>query len=242
MKKPIAPVVPKAAVVSVKKSGGKPTAIDKKATKGGKVFTCTPDLDMVAAQVAQVICNSTSLSQELGHLVREAAVLIAKNPDHLDGFVESVKDTCKGINALTDGSLKVYCANIRGVIRAMLDGYVPKQGATLRQMYDDAPKGKGRQAVKTGARHDTDKPEASDDADDADDVGTAPAAAATVSKDDARKAAITLLFGHYDDQLDAAVSWSAQNELRFLNLIEFQIKDAAKPVGEVKAPRARKAA
>jgi hypothetical protein len=50
---------------------------------------------------------------------------------------------------------------------------------------------------------------------------------------EARKAAITLLFGHADDELDALVSWAASHEPRFAALVKQQIAFDAKPVGRV---------
>lgn len=194
-------------------------------------------LENIAAQIAGAMMETASLSETLGTLTRDAGKLIKKNPDMIDPFVDACRQLCASVG-LTEGSFKVYMSNIRGVIRAMVGGYAPKDGQSLRAMYDAAPKGTGRQAVKTGARHDTDKA-AKDDGEGADD---APVAPATPSKADAKRAAILTLFGHCDDEMVASIDWAISHEARFLNLIAMQVALDARPVGTVAAPKARKAA
>jgi hypothetical protein len=111
-------------------------------------------LELIAAQVAGAMQETASLSETLGSLTREAGVIITKQPDMIEPFMHMTRELCAAVG-LTEGSFKVYMSNIRGVIRAMVEGYKPKDGQSLRAMYDNAPKGTGRQkapAPKTGAR------------------------------------------------------------------------------------------
>lgn len=191
----------------------------------------SPALELIAHQIAGALQETSSLSETLGELTRDAGKIIAKKPDMLDPFVDGCKQMCASVG-LTEGSFKVYMSNIRGVLRAMIAGYAPKAGATLRQMYDDAPKGTGRQKA-TGARHATDKP--STDGLEVGEVEQLEGKPVAPSKAEARKAAIATLFGHADDELAAAMEWAAAHELRFLNIIKAQIEFDAKPVALKKA-------
>jgi hypothetical protein len=175
-------------------------------------------LEQIAAQVAGALQETASLSETLGDLTREAGKHVKKNPETLDPFVDACRQLCASVG-LTEGSFKVYLSNIRGVLRAMVEGYAPKAGQSLRSMYDAAPKGTGRQKAK-GARHATDKAESNDDAD----VASVP-----VSKDDAKRAAITALFGHCDDELIAALDWASRNEQSFIRYVKANLSAASKP-------------
>ena len=200
-------------------------------TKASAVITAialTPKLELIAAQVAGAMQETASLSETLGSLTREAGKLITKNPDMIDPFVDACRQLCASVG-LTEGSFKVYMSNIRGVIRAMVEGYNPKDGQSLRAMYDAAPKGTGRQKAKTGARPNDGVVAGSDD--EAGEV--APVVASAPTKADARRAAMVVLFGHADDELDAVLSWAASHELRFTNLVKGQIAFDAKPVAKV---------
>lgn len=198
-------------------------------------------LEKIAAQVAGALQETASLSETLGSLTRDAGKIIKKQPDMIDPFMDACRQLCASVG-LTEGSFKVYMSNIRGVIRAMVEGYNPKDGQSLRAMYDAAPKGTGRQKAKSGARpNDGVKAAATGEADEAS-VGV-PAAPKAPSKADARRAAMLELFGHADDELDAALAWAAAHEMRFVNLIKGQIAFDAKPVAAVATkPAARKAA
>lgn len=206
------------------------TKVNQKASAVVHAVALPVALETIAAQIAGAMMETASLSETLGTLTRDAGKLIKKNPDMLDPFVDACRQLCASVG-LTEGSFKVYMSNIRGVIRAMVAGYNPKDGQSLRAMYDAAPKGTGRQAVKTGARHDTDKPES--------DEGKQDDAPKSATKEELRRGAMVALFGHYDDQLDAALAWAAQHEMRFLNLIAEQVKFDNKPVGKVAAPKAK---
>lgn len=188
----------------------------------------SPALELIASQVAGALQETASLSETLGELTRDAGKIIAKKPEMLDPFVDGCKQMCASVG-LTEGSFKVYMSNIRGVLRAMVDGYAPKAGMSLRAMYDAAPKGTGRQKA-TGARHATDK--AGDASESAEGEIVKPVA---VSKDDARRAAMVTLFGHADDELDAALAWAKENELAFVRYVKANIAAA-------KAPALKKAA
>lgn len=199
-------------------------------------------LEQIAASVAGALQETASLSETLGTLTRDAGKLIKRQPEMLDPFVDACRQLCGSVG-LTEGSFKVYLSNIRGVIRAMvLEGYNPKNGQSLRAMYDAAPKGTGRQKA-TGARPPSGATSAAaDGATDGDTADEASAPAATVKPADAKRAAIVALFGHCDDELMAAMQWAAGHEMRFVALVKGQIAFDAKPVGAVTKPAARKAA
>lgn len=167
-------------------------------------------LETIAAQVAGALQETASLSETLGALTRDAGKSIVKKPELLDPFVDACKQMCASVG-LTEGSFKVYMSHIRGVLRAMVAGYKPAANATLRQMYDSAPKGTGRQKA-TGARHATDKPDSGD-----------TAAPEVVTPADAKRAAIVALFGHCDDELMAAVAWAVKNETSFVRYVKANI-------------------
>lgn len=191
-----------------------------------------PSLELIASQVAGALQETASLSETLGELTRDAGKIIAKKPDMLDPFVDGCKQMCASVG-LTEGSFKVYMSNIRGVLRAMVDGYAPKAGMSLRAMYDAAPKGTGRQKA-TGARHATDKPSSGVTVDELD-VEHVVGKAVAPSAADARRAAMVTLFGHADDELDAALAWAKANELAFVRYVAANIAAA-------KAPALKKAA
>jgi len=196
-------------------------------------------LELIASEVGATIRETTSLSQTLGDLTRTAYKEVAKKPEQLDPFIDLCAQFCASYD-LTEGSFKVYLSNMRGVLRAMLQGYKPVADATLRAMYDAAPKGTGRQKA-TGARNST--PPAStakdveSDGDDAPETGKAVNAVNTVSRADAIRA----LFGHADDELDAALSWAASNEMLFLNYVKASIQ-AAQATTAPASTKSRKAA
>lgn len=207
-----------------------------KVNKSSTVVVAVPlvkNLELIAAQIAGAMQETASLSETLGALTVEAGRIIKKNPDQIDPFMDACRKLCESVG-LSEGSFKVYMSNIRGVIRAMVGGYAPKAGASLRTMYNDAPKGTGRQSVKPGARHATDKAASAAESDDMDDEGDDSAAPAA-PKVDAKAAAVTALFGHCDDELLAALAWAAKNEMLFLNYVKASV---AAPKA---APVARKA-
>lgn len=191
-------------------------------------------LELCAAQIAGALQEKASLSETLGALTIEAGRTLIKAPDLLDPFMDACRQMCGSVG-LTEGSFKVYMSNIRGVIRAMiLTGYKPKAGQSLRSMYDAAPKGTGREKVqpKTGARP-NDGAKATDDSDGVEselESLAGPGQAKKQTAAESRHAAVVTLFGHVDDELLAAISWAAQHELRFVNLIKAQIAFDSKPV------------
>jgi hypothetical protein len=229
---------------TVKNSSGKPTAILKAATVPSStvVAVALPEaLELLASQVAGALQETQSLSETLGALTRAAGAAIKKNADLVDPFVDACKQMC-GAVGLTEGSVKVYLSNIRGVLRAMAGGWVaPKGDMTLRAMYEAAPKGTGRQkAQKTGARPNDGVKAVAGDADEEGDDGADSATPAAAAKPvDPKHAAMVALFGHADDELAAALQWAAQHEMRFLNLIKAQIafdsKPAKREVAQLKA-------
>lgn len=174
-------------------------------------------LETIAAQVAGALQETASLSETLGDLTRDAGKSIVKKPELLEPFVDACKQMCASVG-LSEGSFKVYMSHIRGVLRAMVEGFKPAAGATLRQMYDAAPKGTGRQKA-TGARHAMSKPGSGDESGDS-------AGAAAVAPADAKRDAIRVLFGHCDDELSAAVAWAVQNEASFIRYVKANIQAA----------------
>jgi hypothetical protein len=190
-------------------------------TKGSNVVVraaLSPKLELIAAQVAGAMQETASLSETLGTLTREAGVLCVKAPDMVDPFVDACRQLCESVG-LTEGSFKVYMSNIRGVLRAMVaNGYKPKDGQSLRAMYDAAPKGNGANKGNTTAR----APRQTDGTKEATDgAATATAQPAKVQTTaDARRAAMVVLFGHADDELDAALAWAAKNELSFVRYVK----------------------
>lgn len=187
-------------------------------------------LEQIAASIAGALHETTSLSETLGTLTRDAGKLIKKQPDMIDPFIDAARQLCGSVG-LTEGSFKVYLSNIRGVIRAMCDGYMPKDGQSLRAMYDAAPKGTGRQKA-TGARHSAPKADESGAGESADDEVSAPVAAAKPA--DAKRAAIVALFGHCDDELMAALSWAATNEQSFIRYVKANVSAAKAPAVAIK--------
>lgn len=191
----------------------------KQATAPATVAIALPaKLEELALNIAGALQETASLSETLGELTREAGAIIKRKPETLDPFIDACKQLCASVG-LSEGSVKVYLSNIRGVLRAMVGGYTPKAGAGLRAMYDAAPKGSGRQ--RAGARHGTDKADGDDKAEDA----PTPVA----SKADTKRESIVALFGHCDDALMAAIEWAAKNETSFVRYVEANIKAAQAP-------------
>lgn len=215
------------------------TKVNQKSSVTVVTVALPASLELIAAQVAGALHETTSLSETLGTLTRDAGKLIKKQPEMIDPFIDAARQLCGSVG-LTEGSFKVYLSNIRGVIRAMVDGYAPKNGQSLRAMYDAAPKGTGRQKA-TGARHATDKPSsapvrsagATVETDDDDDVVGMPTKFASMA--DAKYAAVVALFGHCDDELMAALAWAAQNESSFVRYVKANLL-------ATKAPALKKAA
>lgn len=201
-------------------------------TKGSNVVVRVAlpvKLERIAAAVAGAMQETVSLSETLGTLTREAGVLCVKTPEMVDPFVDACRQLCESVG-LTDGSFKVYMSNIRGVIRAMVQGYKPKDGQSLRAMYDAAPKGNGANKGNTTARapRPTDGTKAADESgDDVTSVKAAPLPTAAASLAERRHAAMVVLFGHADDELDAALTWAAKNELSFVRYVKANLSVGA---------------
>lgn len=198
-----------------------------KVTKEVVAIALPDTLNLIASQVAGALQETVSLSVTLGDLTREAGKAIKTNADMVDPFVDACRQMCDACG-LTEGSVKVYLSNIRGVLRAMAGGWkAPKGDMTLRAMYEAVPKGTGRQKA-TGPRQNM-KGEPADTSDDEGDDVAETNAPATVRPIDAKKAAMIALFGHADDELLAALDWAAQHEMRFLNLVKAQLAFDSKP-------------
>lgn len=201
------------------------------ATKPGKAVvlaTLSPELECLAGQFAGALQETVSLSETLGALAFDAGMILKTQPDNLEPFVDACRQMCDAVG-LTGGSFKVYLSNIRGVCRAIAGGWSPAAGMTLRAMYDAAPKGLGANKGNAGPRTDVKAKTApaAEPSDDGDDVA-APLAPST-SKADRRRAAMVELFGHSDDELDAALAWAAKNELSFVRYVKANLSVAAEP-------------
>lgn len=180
--------------------------------------TLPAKLEDIASEIAAAIHETASLSEMLGDKTREAGALIAKKPELLDPFIDACRQFCTAVG-LTDGSVKVYLSNMRGVLRAMCAGWKPKADQTLRSMYDEAPKGTGRQKAM-GPRQHVAAPEGGEDGDD---DAAAPVVAKAPTKAELRRAAIVTLFGHYDDSIDALMDYVVTNESKALRWVESEI-------------------
>lgn len=203
----------------------------KPEAKPGRASVAVPlpaKLETIASEISGALQETASLSETLGAKAREAGLIIAKKPELLDPFIDAVRQLCAAVG-MTDGSVKVYLSNMRGVLRAMVAGYRPAEGAGLRAMYDSAPKGTGRQKA-TGPRHTAPKAGATgeDEGDAAGESETAPAPAKAPSKAEVRRAAIVALFGHYDDEIDALVDFIVEHEAMALRWVAGEVQAARK--------------
>lgn len=199
------------------------------------VYATLPvELEVIAHGIAGAMQEQVSLSETLGELTRGAADIIGDNVDQIEPFVDACRQMCDAVG-LTAGSFKVYLSNIRGVIRAITAGYTPSKGSmTLRAMYDEAPKGLGANKGNAGPRTEGKKAAATSSsgsigADVAGSDENAVAVPSGPSKADKRRAAMIELFGHADDELDAALSWAAKNELSFVRYVKANLSVGAEP-------------
>jgi hypothetical protein len=203
------------------------TTGNPEAKKPGKTRVEVPlsdALEDIAARVAGAIGESLSLSETLGDLTREAAPQLTA--DTVVPFVDACAQLCASAG-LTSGSVKVYLSNMRGVLRAMVQGWKPDADvATLRAMYDAIPaeyRGTGANKGNRGPR----QPGGGTDA-------AATAQAVTDPKQVDRETAIRRLFGHYDDKLAEAVEYAIANEAMFTRWAQASAK-AAQQVPQLKA-------
>lgn len=176
-------------------------------------------LDQLACTFAHLVCESQSLSEMLGDLTRSAAAHVT-NEDDVNQFADACKRHCESAG-LTEGSFKVYLSNIRGVLRAMLKGYKPADGAPLRSMYDNRPdSGTGKRQPRTKGAGTSVAPQ-----------DTKPAASVTATREDL----IRLIFGHCDAQLVECVEWAAKHETEFVRFVTLAIKGSQRVEGLKKA-------
>lgn len=154
-----------------------------------------------------VMAESQSLSAELGTITREAAKHVTE--ETLPAFIGGCAELCEAAG-LTGGSVKVYLSNMRGVLRAMLAGWVPDAGIeTLRAMYDAIPDAhRGQGANKGGGKRAARVPGTTVAIGaDGKAVDTATGKPAETAGD-ARRAAITALFGFYTPELADAIEYA----------------------------------
>lgn len=171
-------------------------------------------LEVLALEISGAILESNSLSTTLGALVQQAGKLI-KTEDLIAPFLDACKQFCLAAD-LTEGSFKVYLANIRGVLRAMVTaGYKPAEGMGLRGMYDGAPKGMGRQAAGSQAGKGAKAAPVGGDM-----ITVTPAQAKALDDN----AAVTRLFGTCNDELMTAVKFAATHTGQFMHWVSEQVK------------------
>jgi hypothetical protein len=153
-------------------------------------------LDQIALQFSTLVCEAGALSEMLGDLVREAAKHV-KTSDDIDQFTDACKRHCASAG-LTEGSFKVYLSNVRGVLKAMLEGYEPADGAGLRAMYDARPgSGTTKRGARTGGGKDDKKP-------------SEPVTAT-------RADLIRHLFGFHSAELEAACDYAKDHSAMFMS-------------------------
>lgn len=180
-------------------------------------------LEDIAARVAGAIGESLSLSETLGDLTREAAPLL--DAEHVAPFADACAQLCEAAG-LTGGSVKVYLSNMRGVLRAMVQGWKPDENVTtLRAMYDAIPaeyRGKGANKGNTTKRR------ARQPGSGKGNETVAQAAAADPSKID-RETAIRRLFGFYTEELADAVDYAVEHSGMFQTWARASAKAAMQP-------------
>lgn len=179
-------------------------------------------LETIAHQIAGALQETEHLSVTIGQLVRDASKLI-EDDEQIIMFVDACNQLCVA-SSLKAESVKVYMSQIRGVLRAMLQGYRPKAGASLKAMYSAAPKGTGREngTKKTGARGvgSASRGGAVEPGDDDEDDDSERVAPAAPSRAEVLRNGIVAIFGHHDEQLAAAIEWARHNESAFLRMVE----------------------
>lgn len=186
-------------------------------------ITLSSDVVAIARKVGTQIKGANKVAVELGKLALQAANLVTA--ETLDAFIVECKKAC---GDAPEGTVKVYMSNVRGVIRAIHDGYEPEAGTSIKAMYSAAPKGKGANAGNTkGSRVVKGR----------DQSGTKePAKAREMTMADAA----LFVFGHVDDELVAALEWAKQNELAFVRYVKANVAAASAPVEVAKPATVRK--
>lgn len=185
--------------------------------------TLAADAIVIAKKVGTQIKSANKVAIVLGELAMQAANLITA--ETLDAFIVECKKAC---GDAPEGTVKVYMSNVRGVIRAIHDGYEPEAGTSIKAMYNAAPKGKGANAGNTKSSRIVKGKEQS---------GTKePAKAREMTMADAA----LFVFGHVDDELVAALEWAKQNELAFVRYVKANVAAAAAPVETAKPAKVTK--
>lgn len=159
------------------------------------------ELEELAARFADALAEGAALQTQLGDVAREAAVLLKDNPDNLAPFVDAARQLCTA-HGLTEGTVDKTLSHLRGVVRAILNGYEPEEGLSLRAMYEAIPKDAGKGGRKPRQPASGTKPASK---------GAEPAKATPATKADLVRA----LFGHMDDELMSAVEYAVKHEAMF---------------------------
>lgn len=221
----------------------------KQTTKASKAIVRTElsaALNALCDEFLGVISETVSLSKEMGRITRDAAKLV--DEETLPAFIAGCAELCDAAG-LTSGSLKVYLANMRGVLRAMLAGWNPEPNLqTLRSLYDAIPaEYRGQGANKGGGRKPR-QPKGDKTPDvptrepvkgkntEAVLIGAKAGHVSEAEKREARRAAVTLIFGFHSAELEEAVTYAAEHA----GIFQTWAKASAKAGMQV--PQLRKAA
>lgn len=205
-------------------------ATRKNATPVVDLSPMSKGLTDVKNQLVKEISAASKAAVTLGALVSKAGKL-AKDEAALSALTGHIGQECQG--AVSAESLKVYLSQIRGVIRAMWQGYKPAPDAALGAMYKDAPKGKGRQSDGAGKRG-TDKAKAGETPD-GDTVELTP--------EQKTELAIRWLFAMHTPELAQAIEYARHNTGLFMTWAAASEKAKAAQEAEIEAlakPKVRK--
>lgn len=180
-----------------------------------KPVTLTKVQRDIAVEIGAAISKQESLSAAIGALVIKAGRSRGMTLERIDAFANACRD------AVTDGvsenSVKVYLSNIRGVLRDMVSkDYKPADGETLRNMYANRPS--ARKHSTTGAQTVDKETRAGKNG---------AAVEIELTPEQARIAAIRVLFGTHDAELDDAVRYAAANQVSFMRWVKANIQAAA---------------
>ena len=198
-------------------------------TKAAKpAIVLSNDAIAIAKKVGTQIKGANKVAVELGKLALQAGSVVTA--ETLGAFIDECKKHC---GAVAESSAAVYLSNMRGVLRAMLEGYEPETGASIKAMYAAAPKGTGRQSTP-GARTVKGK----------DQSGTKEPVAKAESRPMTMSDVALYLFGHSDDELVASLEWAKQNESAFVRYVKANVAAAetAKDEKPTTVRKVRKAA
>lgn len=193
--------------------------MSKQAKAVKPTIVLSADLVTIAKKIGTQVKGANKVALELGKLTVQAAPMLSA--ESLDAFIATCKTAC---GDAPEATVKVYMSNVRGVLRAMFDGYVPADGVSIKAMYADAPKGKGQNTGNTtGARTVKGKDQSG--------KKEPEAVARPMSMADVA----LFMFGHSDDELVAALTWASKNEASLIRYVKANAEAAAKPATKLAA-------